>query len=369
MLPSILGRYFIRRYFTAFFAIATMLMSVVYFLEITELFRRAADKPSVTTGMVMLLGAVKLPQTFQVILPFITLFAAIFTLWRLSRSQEMTIARASGRSIWQIIMPLFVTILLFGVIDVTVFNPISSKLFGTYRRLEARYLSNTSVLEVSTNGLWMRQAYGENDTAVIHSDKIGNSPINNSLQLQDDVLVLILGPDEQYKARIDAESGELQGNKWVLHNAVERPLNGTATPPATIEIPTTLTQDRIEDTLLSPETLSFWELPDFIAALKATGFSSKRHQQHYDQLLWEPIWLLAMMLIAVVFMQRQLRQGQALLLLTGALLTGVAAFILNNTVLAFGVVGALPTIVAAAAVPFAMIAVGVGTLLHLEEGA
>lgn len=361
---DILGRYFSRKYLLAFFGIMALLLTVVYFLEIAELFRRASSKENVTTGMIMLLGAVKLPQTLQVILPFIVLFAAIFTLWRFAVRQEIIIARGAGLSVWQICMPLLLVVFMIGVVDVTVFNPVAAKMYGTFRRLEAKFLSGGTLLEVTRGGVWLRQSYNDG-MAVIHATKIEHAP---SLHLKEDVTLFIFDKDERYLSRIDADAGQLEEGQWLLKNATLRPLGGQPKVHETFSVPTTLTSGQIDDSLSSPETLSFWELPQFIEALDQTGFSSLRHRQHYNQLLLEPFWLISMLMIAMIFMQRQLRQAQALLLLGGAVLSGVAVFILNNAVLAFGTIGDLPTIVAAGAVPFAVLALSSGLLLHLEEG-
>src|SRR3546814_3755319 len=54
----------------------------------------------------------------------------------------------------------------------------------------------------------------------------------------------------------------------------------------------------------SPEAMSFWELPEFIATLEAAGFSGHRHRLHYYTLLVYPLLLCSMVLIAAVFTLR-----------------------------------------------------------------
>ena len=63
---------------------------------------------------------------------------------------------------------------------------------------------------------------------------------------------------------------------------------------------TDLTVARIQDSFSSPSTVSFWELPRFIASLEATGFSALSHRLHWHSLLAEPLLYCAMILIAVL---------------------------------------------------------------------
>ncbi len=381
-LTGTLSRYFTRQYIASFIAIAFMLLTIVYFLEVAELFRRTSGREETGLGIVMWMGLAKLPQTAEVVIPFIVLFAAIFTLWRLSTRHEIEIARASGLSVWQFTAPLLVVVFLFGVANTTAINPMSSKLLYIYKRLETKFIMGSSTMELTGAGLWLRQIDGDG-VAVVHATKVDDAQTQSpmpgqvvppALRLKDDVMVLLFGPNENYLARIDAAGGELQAGKWVFSNAVIRKppaANGASMPPETLPtyvLPTTLTPSKIEDSLAQPDSLSFWELPAFIDALERTGFSSTRHRQHYHALMAEPLLLVAMVLVAIVFMQRQLRQAQALPLLVGAVVSGVAVFILNNTVLAFGISGGIPTFLAAWAVPVAVTALALTMLLHLEEG-
>lgn len=374
-MTGVLSRYFSRQYIYAFLGIAFMLLTIVYFLEVAELFRRTSARET-SMALILWMGLAKLPQTAEVVIPFITLFAGIYTLWRLSSRHEIEIARASGLSVWQFTAPLLVVVFVFGIFNTTAINPMSAHLLYIYKRLESKFILNSSTMELTGAGLWLRQTSGDG-VAVVHATKVdgGQKVLGNDqkLRLTDNVMVLMFGPNEDYRGRIDAASGELQDGQWVFSGATkyEPPTEGLSKPGenlATYVLPTNLTPSKIENSLAQPDTLSFWELPAFIDALDRTGFSSTRHRQHYYALIAQPLLLVSMVLVAVVFMQRQLRQSQALTLLVGAVISGVAVFILNNTVLAFGISGGVPTFLAAWAVPVAVTALALGMLLHLEEG-
>ncbi|MGE3770724.1 MAG: LptF/LptG family permease, partial [Bdellovibrionales bacterium] len=124
---------------------------------------------------------------------------------------------------------------------------------------------------------------------------------------------------------------------------------------------------RIEDSLASPESLSFWELPRYIKALDLTGFNSTRYRQHHYELMAQPLLFVAMVLVAAVFMQRQTRQGRALLAMTSGVGAGLFIFILNNTMLALGVSQSMPASLAAWVVPLVTTLFATSALLHLED--
>lgn len=358
----LLLRYFARQYVQLLLAIAALLLCMVYFLEIAELFRRAGDKDGVAGSLVLWMGFTKLPETGQKLLPFIVLFGAMATLWRLSRRHELVMARAAGLSVWQFTRPLLVVAFGLGVLNLFLLGPISATLLSSYQRLEAKHLQNSNTLELSGTGMWLRQPY-EDGTIVMHAPQVTVDP---NLQAKN-MLLLFFGPQEDYRARWDAESAELMAGHWRFYNVRKMVTGQPAQSEAVLDLPTKLTVSKIEDSLAQPESLSFWELPKYIKALEQTGFSPTRHRQHYYALLAQPLLLVAMVLVAAVFMQRQTRSGNVLLTMVAAVGAGVFLFVLNNTVLALGITESLPAFFAALVVPLAACAFTISALLHLED--
>ena len=79
--------------------------SMVFLLDIVEQLRKAAGKPDVTIGVVVQLSLLQLPFLVQKTLPFMVLFGSMMAFWKLSRTNELVIARAAGVSAWQFLFP------------------------------------------------------------------------------------------------------------------------------------------------------------------------------------------------------------------------------------------------------------------------
>src|ERR1700733_5557451 len=125
------------------------LSGIIFLFEVAELLPRAADRPDTTLGLIMRMGIYKMPDTIEHILPFVVLFAGMFTFWRLTRSQELVIARSAGVSAWQFLMPALITTLLFSFINVTIINPIGANFNARFRDLEAHYLEHAASLDLT----------------------------------------------------------------------------------------------------------------------------------------------------------------------------------------------------------------------------
>ena len=129
-----------------------------------------------------------------------------------------------------------------------------------------------------------------------------------------------------------------------------------------------LTPEKIQESFASPETLSFWDLPDFIRTLESTGFSALSHRIYFLTLLAQPLLLASMVLFAAAFSLRQTRRGGTAIMVMAGILTGFLLFILNDIVIALGLTEALPAAMAAWSPACVALLIGTGTLLHLEDG-
>jgi len=271
-LSKYLSRHFLFWLVSVFFAFT----GITLVLDTVELMRRASGKEEATMDIVIMMSVLKLPFMLHSLLPFIILFAALLAFWRLARTNEIVVARAAGISVWQFLLPaVFITFAL-GIFEIGGFNPFASAMLSKYEAFEAQYLQRrTSMLAVSKNGLWLRQADGRYQS-VIHALRV----TNQNMVLHDVIIFRFEGKD-RFAERIDAEKARLTKGQWDLKNAwISSPLS----QPQFREkhsIRTNLTIAKIQESFASPETMSSWDLPAFIRTMEAAGFSGHRHQLHF----------------------------------------------------------------------------------------
>jgi len=183
-----------------------------------------------------------------------------------------------------------------------------------------------------------------------------------------DVTIWRLGADDRPLARIEAPSARLQPGQWELRDAVTFGSDRTISPPQPLTFPTELTQGRIEDSFATPDTLSFWALPGFIAVLEQAGFSAVRHRLHFHGLLALPLLGAAMALLAAGFSMRSARRGGVAQMIGAGVAAGFALFVLDKITGEFGEAGTLPVVLAAWAPTVAGLLLALALLLHLEDG-
>ena len=310
------------------------------------------------------MALLRAPFLAQEVIPFAAMFGGLLTYYRLTRNHELVVIRSAGVSVWQFMLPALLVVVMVGVTKVTLLNPLSSLMLSKFEEMEGRYLTGrSSLLAVSSSGIWLRQTYGENGQAVIHAATIEPDDIELN-----DVIVFLLADDDRFVGRIDAKSARLNDGQWDLTDAW---LTGPERPgefAASRSLATDLTADKIQDSFASPETVSFWSLPRFIKILEETGFSALPHRLQLHTLLAEPVLLIAMVMIAASFSMRLSRRGGAPLLLGAGVLTAFLLFIVTNVVHAIGLGGGVPVALAAWTPAGVSLMAGIALLMHLEDG-
>ena len=358
-----LGRYLTLQFLSSIIVVLMICMGIIFLADLVELIRRTAKSTDLSFGTLSGMALLHVPSVSQKALPFAVLFGALWTFLRLTRNQELVVARTSGVSVWGFLAPALLVGLALGIFTMTIYNPIAASMFTRYEHLKAKHIrGQVSLLSVSSSGLWLRQV-----------NKYGPSVINAQRALEggallEDVTIYLYDASDHYAGRLDAKSARLEGANWQLTD-VRRTVRGKPTDHIdTMDHPTPLTVERIQESFAPPETLSFWALPGFIQLLEESGFSAVRHRLYWHAIMSLPLLLCAMVIIAAAFSLREHKFGGLTLLIGGCVLAGFGFYILSDIVLALGLSGAIPPM-PAAWLPAAIASlIGVAALFHIEDG-
>ena len=361
-LSPTIHRYFAQQYLVNFLVVLAVFLAVAYLFDTVELLRRASKRQDISFLTIVEMSFLKLPQVGQQLFSFAILFSAMLTFWRLSRSNELVVVRAAGVSAWHFLLPALIVAVLIGGFRMAVINPASSVLVGRYAQLESEALrGRTASFDISENGLWLRQLESDRHT-IIHARSM--SP-GGALQ---DVKIFFFGPDDTYLGRLDATRADLRPGYWEL---AEGWLNRPERRPEFVRnyrVETDISYATIEDSLASPDTLSFWYMPKFIKTMEATGFPAVRLRLYYQTLLAQPALYAGLVLLAASVSLRPPRRGGTLLLITAGVLIGFCLFFLTDVVHALGLSETIPIELAAWTPAGISVLLGMSALLQSEDG-
>ncbi|MBM3467825.1 MAG: LPS export ABC transporter permease LptG [Alphaproteobacteria bacterium] len=361
---STLNLYFCRVFFTWLGTCAVIIGTIVSLFEGTELVRRSIGKTNIDLSIVFEMIFLKLPNHFQMLMPFIVLTAAMVAFYRLNHTQEIIAARSSGLSIWQLLSGIITSVLVFGLLQLIILNPLSAAMSNRLNNLESLYFSGTNHhIAISETGLWFREITPTRQS-IIHAAHV--QPDTGTFTTVTFHNFLING---NYETRVDASSVVLKKGYWELKNAnVWQAKEGTFKNYPQIQVPTSLTIEKIQDSNTPPETISFWSLTRFIDILDKSGLSSISYRLYWHGQIAKLGMMMAMILLAAAFGIRPIRQGGTLLYITLGISGGLALYFLNDIVYALGLGNQIPILLAAWTPTIVMTLLSFALLLHLEDG-
>ncbi len=257
-----------------------------------------------------------------------------------------------------------------GVLATTVLNPLSAVFLAKSNELNNLYFHpNRDLVTVSKTGIWLRQpikpdaANGEkNGYALIHSVTFDKK----DWQLNK-VLVLFFDNADNFISRMDSPVAHLRQGYWQIYNPVINDKTG-AQQLKTQEIATNLTTRKIEESFADPETISFWNIPEYLKVMEDTGFPVTHLYIHFQMLLAQPFLLAAMILLSASFSLRPPRMGGLATMIFLGIATGFLVFFFQSMLQAFGVSQKIPAGLAAWTPALVSLLLGTTALLHLEDG-
>ncbi len=343
--------------------VAVVLCSVILMADSVELLRRASGNPEATVPIVLTMAIFKLPSTAQEVMPFGLLAATLGCLTQLTRTSELIIIRVSGSSIWQVLTPALLLGFAIGLLRVGAFDPLSAAMTDRFERMERHYIDNSDpVVVANPSGIWLRQSTAT-DSYILHAHVM-----DAVRPLFRDVTLLRFDSTDRFLERIDAKSAELRGQAWELKDVQIVAPNKPQTPAAGVNVPAKLTFQQLIESFASARTLSFWQLPNFIAVLEASGLPSRAHRLKFQALLATPLLFVGIILLAATFALRLPRLGGLPIAIGAGAMSGFLLYFLSSLAAALGLNSSIPLVLAAWG-PAAITAIlGITLLLYVEDG-
>jgi lipopolysaccharide export system permease protein len=362
MMVRTLTRYFGWRFFSAVLAVFFGLLLLVAMVDFIEMLRRTSDM-RVPTTYVAAISLYRVPFLTERILPFTVLVGAMVSYLSLSRRLELVVARSAGLSAWQFVTPAVVIAMLIGAAATTIYNPLSAELRERSTRIEGElFRRGRSVYELDT-GFWIRQRNDDGGQAIINA----KTSRDQGLELGT-VTVFRLDASDHVVDRIHAKKAVFGPGFWRLEEARAYSDGDPPRNYSSLELPTSLTATQVRESFATPETVPFWKLNAYIRLAENSGLAAAGYRVQYYQLLAQPFYLAAMVLLASAVSLRLFRFGGIQKMVLGGITIGFFLYVLSKVTVDLSKAGLLPPLAAAALPPLIGAVTGVITLLHQEDG-
>jgi len=325
VLIGTLSRYFGLRFLNAVLVVFAGIFVLVMLIDYIEMMRRAGDIPNVSPVLVAKTSIYRVPQVVERILPFCVLIGAMSCYLNLSRRLELVIARSAGLSAWQFVTPALGVAFVLGIVATTIYNPISAILQERSKRFESELFGQTAnTIRQSGGTFWVSQRTDEGQ-AIISAVSSRDQGVNLN-----GVSVFAFDTDGRFKQRIEARAAMLEPGLWHLRDVRIYKLGVLPTIQPEFRLKTSLTPEQVRESFATPETVPFWDLPQYIQTAEHAGLAAAGYRLQLQKLLARPFLLAAMVLLAAAVSLRFFRFGGVQKMVLSGVAAGFLLYVLSK---------------------------------------
>lgn len=326
---------------TVAFAALLVMMVIVGLNFLAVLVEQFGDmRGQYTFWAVMKYAIWQLPSMAANSISFVAMIGCLAGLGVLANHNELTVMRASGVSLLQIVGMVMIPVLVLVVLGVGLQE------FSTYtdRQAEnARSLAMSAHNPRDEKSLFRKKKKKLAENILFQEQSVWNRHANEFVRFDKvwpdgrvyGVMRIALDDDKQVISIQNAKKGFFESGGWRLEEVSTRSFSEVAFRDDARELlrwDSDLTPDRLLSVSRQPEKLAVYELTDYSTFLQQQGRDNRAYQLEYWKRVLQPASLLSLMLIAVSFVFGSLRQVSVAQRVFVGVIVGVTFHILQDVV-------------------------------------
>ncbi|HVH48947.1 MAG TPA: LptF/LptG family permease, partial [Sphingomicrobium sp.] len=214
----------------------------------------------------------------------------------------------------------------------------------------------------SGSGFWVRQR-NDDGQAVINA----KSSRQQGIELGG-VSIFRHDTSGHFLDRIEAKRATLEPGYWRLEEARFYASGVAAVERDVFRLSTTLTPAQVGESFATPETVPFWQLSSYIDTAEKAGLAAAGYRLQYYQLLAQPFYLVAMVLLAASVSLRFFRFGGVQKIVLGGIGAGFLLYVMAKVTGDLSKAGLMGPMTAAGLPPAVGGVTGLIALLYQEDG-
>tara|TARA_B100000029_G_scaffold86291_1_gene76571 strand:+ start:2234 stop:3226 length:993 start_codon:yes stop_codon:yes gene_type:complete len=290
-------------------------------MNILEEVKFFSNTQEIGIGYPILLTILNLPSILFEIFPFIILISTQFFFIKFQDNNEILIFKNNGITNLKIIFYICFLVFLFGIILITIFHTISSKMKSNYLQFKNTYTEDNKYLAVvNENGLWIKDKLN-NEIMIIHAENIEKN-------LLKDLVITTYDNEFNSKINIIAEEANIKNKIWEIKNVNLIDSTGKSEDISNFHFETNFDYLRINSLFSNLESLNIFELLKQKKDFESIGLNISDINLYLHKLFSLPISLMIFCLLSSVLMLNiSLNKSKTFLLIIGILISVIIYYI------------------------------------------
>ncbi len=333
---KIYEKYLVKNFLGKFFLISLVFFSLIIILSILEeiSFFKNLETSFLFPYFLTLLGA---PITLFEIFPFIFLLSTQFLFYDLFKKDELNLLKSNGLSNLRIIKILFLSSMFMGILTVSIYYSVASKLKFYYTDIKNNFSSDNKYLAVVTDsGLWLKDEIN-NNTLIIKANYIKDNFL---------IDVIINQFDDNFNLIDTVQSNQINiaDKEWIIKGAIVTKDNITQKKSENILLKTNFDQEKINSLFSNISTLNLLELFDLKDDYEKLGYSSDEIIIHLLKLFSTPLLYGILTVLSSIIMFSFKREKSIVFHIILGIFMSVIIYYINFMFTSLGNTGKIPVI-------------------------
>ena len=349
-----LDKYFISLFFKKLLVISLIFFSLSFTLTIFEEITFFSNSTS-AFYLPFMLAIFDAPTTLLEIFPFIVLITAQLFFVELIKKKENEIIKINNLNNFYLIKLLAICSFLFGIIVITIYYPISSKLKFIYSDIKNIYSEDGKYLKhLNDNGIWVKDEINNKIYIINGAEK--NDPY------LEDVFISKFNNNFDLIENIFADKIDITSNEWVIENPIIFKENRQIKLEESLILNTHFNIEKINSSFKNLNSFNLIQLINIKEENMLLGYSSQDIDLHFLKIISLPIYFTILVIISSIIMINIKKNKPYIFHVLLGISLSVIVYYINNIFNVFGLTNKIPIYLS---VFFPMIFLGIISLVGL----
>tara|TARA_B100000927_G_scaffold289813_1_gene287169 strand:- start:48 stop:1127 length:1080 start_codon:yes stop_codon:yes gene_type:complete len=349
-----LDKYFISLFFKKLFILSLIFFSLTFTLTIFEEITFLSESTS-AFYLPFMLAVFDAPTTLLEIFPFIILITAQLFFVELIKKKENEIIKINNLNNFYLIKLLAICSFLFGILIITIYYPISSKLKFIYSDIKNIYSEDGKYLKhLNDNGIWIKDEINNKIYIINGAEK--NDPFLK------DVFISKFDNNFDLIENIFADKIDITSNEWVIENPIIFKDNRQIKLEGSLILNTHFNVEKINSSFKNLNSFNLIQLINIKKENMLLGYSSQDIDLHFLKIISLPIYFTILVIISSIIMINIKKNKPYIFHLLLGISLSVIVYYINNIFNVFGLTNKIPIYLS---VFFPMVFLGIISIVGL----
>ena len=241
------------------------------------------------------LSFLKLPTIINDILPFVIIVSITFLFRYLINNNELISMRNVGYSIFDIFIPISISVFSIGLITLLILNPLSTVFEQKFDEIINKNLKNVYSIKISNQGMWIKNNINNEVPNYINIKNI-------DLKEMKAENIKILQNNKRDMKLILAEKGLFKNNLFILYNLKIHDLSNNKTDEVDkLNLKVNFNKDNIINSIINYKNVPFYKYFNHSKTLKKFNLYNSEIGLYYISEILKPIFMIMLAFVIVGF--------------------------------------------------------------------